>query len=81
MLVKMTCPSDKVREYVEYGEAQGLFFEREIVHNREEVELIFSTSDKELASEFVLSGADSFLEFEDGTTAPMYVRMPRDFSE
>lgn len=75
------CSNDQVRGYIEYGETQGLYFERKIVHSREEVELIFSTSDKELAADFALSGADSFLEFEDGTTAPLYVRVPRDFSE
>ena len=81
MLVKMTCSRQEVNEYVEYGESQGLQLNTKSVIDKDQVELIFSTSGKEAAIDFVERGAEAFLEFQDGSTSPLYIRQSRDFSE
>lgn len=81
MLVKMTCASNQVYETIEYAESQGLQLQQKIKLDKETVELLFTTNGKEAAVQFSDYGAEAFLQFEDGTTSPLYVRRDRDFSE
>jgi hypothetical protein len=81
MLIKMSCSSQEVTDYVRYYEEQGLEFVNKFVHSKEQVELTFRTSGKELATSLAQEDAQLFLEFEDGTQSPLYVRKQRDFSE
>jgi len=81
MLVKMMCSPNEVYETIEYAETQGLILQTKTKIDRESVELIFRTDGKEAAVEFSEYGADTFLEFEDGSTSPLYIRKSIDFSE
>lgn len=79
MLVKILCNPTHVNETLEYYESQGLYLVSRRTLNRESVEIIFETSGKEQA----VSGEniETFLEFQDGTTAPLYIRKERDWAE
>jgi len=79
MLVKISCSPTHVDETLEYYEAQGLYLVSRRTLNREAVELVFQTSGKEQA--FAGDGIETFLEFQDGSTAPLYIRRERDWAE
>lgn len=79
MLVKILCNPAHVNETLEYYESQGLHLVSRRTLNRESVEIIFETSGKEQA--FSGEHIETFLEFQDGTTAPLYIRRERDWAE
>jgi hypothetical protein len=81
MLVKMTCASNQVYDTIEYAESQGLQLHQKIKIDKETTELYFTTDGKEAATQFSEYGAETFLQFADGSSSPLYVRKDRDFSE
>jgi hypothetical protein len=81
MLVKMTCPQAEVYDTIEYAESQGLQLYKKTKIDREYVELLFLTDGKEAATQFSEYGAETYLQFEDGSTSPLHIRKERDFSE
>jgi hypothetical protein len=81
MLVKMMCSPTEVYDTIEYAESQGLQLHSKTKIDKESVELLFSTNGKEAAVQFSDYGAETYLQFEDGSTAPLYIRRDRDFSD
>lgn len=81
MLVKAYSRPESVTDTIEYYEAQGLSYLSKKILSRESVELSFSTSGKEQAILISNDLVETFLEFQDGTISPLYIRRDRDFSE
>jgi hypothetical protein len=81
MLVRTFSRPESVKDTIEYYEAQGLSFLSKKVLNRESIELSFSTSGKEHAFIGSDDSVETFIEFEDGSISPLYIRRDRDFSE
>jgi hypothetical protein len=81
MLVKMTCHPTEVYDTIEYAESQGLQLHNKTKISRECVELLFSTDGKEVAAQLSEFGAETYLQFEDGSISPLHIRRNRDFSE
>lgn len=77
----MMCSPTSVYETIEYAESQGLQLHSKTKIDRESIELIFSTDGKEAAMQFSDYGAETYLQFEDGSTSPLHIRKDRDFSE
>lgn len=77
----MMCSPTEVNDTIDYAESQGLQLYNKTKLDRESVELLFTTDGKEAAIEFNEYGAETFLEFEDGSVSPLYIRKDRDFSE
>jgi hypothetical protein len=71
MLLKISCTPSEVNSYKDYYESSGLEFLRKEKVTRSSVVLVFRTSEKDKAAAL---GGELFLEFEDGSTSPMYVR-------
>lgn len=81
MLVKMTCAATDTYQTIEYAESQGLQLHRKTKLDRDTVELLFTTDGKEAVIQFSEYGAETYLQFEDGSTSPLHIRKSRDFSE
>ena len=81
MLVKMTCHPTEVYNTIEYAESQGLQLHSKTKIDRDCVELLFLTDGKEAAAHFSEYGAETYLQFEDGSISPLHIRRNIDFSE
>jgi hypothetical protein len=81
MLVKMSCSYSEIKQYLEYAESEGLTLLEKQSLDKENVMLIFTSSETEVVTNFANMGAETFLEFQDGSVSPLYVRRDRDFSE
>lgn len=77
----MTCHPTEVYDTIEYAESQGLQLHTKTKIDRDSVELLFLTDGKEAAMQFSDYGAETYLQFEDGSTSPLHIRRSRDFSE
>lgn len=77
----MMCAPTDVYDTIEYAESQGLQLHKKTKIDREAVELLFFTDGKEAAMQFSAYGAETFLQFEDGSTSPLHIRSSRDFSD
>ena len=77
----MSCSYSEIKQYLEYAESEGLtLLEKQSLY-KENVMLIFTSSETEVVTNFANMGAETFLEFQDGSVSPLYVRRDRDFSE
>jgi hypothetical protein len=74
MLLKITCSPNEVTAAKDYYESSGLEFTAKQTISRDEVTLTFRVPEKDRAAGLV---GDLFLEFEDGSTSPMYIRKDR----
>lgn len=74
-LVTITVPAQSKNDAVEYYESLGMSLERHYKIDRDTVSLSFR-GDKDLSAAILQSdsNASGELEFEDGTTSPLYVR-------
>lgn len=73
MFLKLTCPYEVQDDTVTYYETQGYAL-RERTRIGDSVELVFSANSVDTLSRGVRGQAQGFLEFEDGTVSPLYVR-------
>jgi hypothetical protein len=78
MQVRVSCHTSQLESYVEYYESSGFSLLQKSIEG-EDVILIFqgqSTAHVAEAS-YWDSSAQAFIQFQDGTTSPLYVRRSR----
>lgn len=81
MLVKISCSRDEVPTITEFYAEQGFTLQKKLSLGNE-VDLWFSCADSyegyRAISDF---GAQGFLEFQDGSVSPLYVRRSPNFDD
>ena len=80
MFLKLTCPHEEFEAVLASYEAYG-FVLRERVRSGDQVDLVLSAPSIDLLSQGVYGDTKGYLEFEDGTVSPLYVRRDRSFDD
>lgn len=78
MLVRVTCHITQIESYVDHYESNGFsLLDKHI--DQEEASLTFQgrSSAQVAEASFWDSSAQAYLQFQDGTTSPLYVRRSR----
>jgi hypothetical protein len=78
MQVKITCHTSQLESYIEHYEASGFSLLGKSIEGEDAI-LTFQGQSTAHAAEasYWDSSAQAFIEFQDGTTSPLYVRRSR----